>query len=215
MNAATLAQGQQVLNLIAKKMVSVERLQALIESGILADLLGAPFEGVEQKKVEGFRASFSERVNDALYELIVPKRCPIGRVSCATDYNLRADECSRAGNYDEVSPTISCLGDEVGAYRLRGEDVEFVLSKKEMTLWRAESMIPAGFLPICVHKLLVLGNRYPHIQKVRRVVALGSRGQDSLKREVCATLVSRQGSYRKVGITAEVLKNDLIAVMPG
>ena len=39
MKYATLAQGSQVANLIVQKKVSAERLQALLETGLLADLL--------------------------------------------------------------------------------------------------------------------------------------------------------------------------------
>jgi len=50
MKDATLAQGNQVLNLILQKGVPASQLQALIESGLLSDLLDANVENVDRKK---------------------------------------------------------------------------------------------------------------------------------------------------------------------
>lgn len=53
MKDATLAQGNQVLNLILQKETPASQLQALIESGLLSDVLDANVEAVDRKK---FRA---------------------------------------------------------------------------------------------------------------------------------------------------------------
>ena len=56
---ATLAQGNQVINLILQKRVSDSQLQELFESGLLADLLGAYLEGVDRNAVRialGYKA---------------------------------------------------------------------------------------------------------------------------------------------------------------
>ena len=58
MKNANLAQGNQVLNLILQKQTSVKQLQALIESGLLSDLLDANVEEVDRDKfreVIGFK----------------------------------------------------------------------------------------------------------------------------------------------------------------
>ncbi len=51
MKDATLAQGNQVLNLILQKQTPASQLQALIESGFLSDILDANVESVDRKKL--------------------------------------------------------------------------------------------------------------------------------------------------------------------
>ncbi len=50
MKDATLAQGNQVLNLILQKQTPAEQLQTLIQSGLLSDLLDANVEEVNRDK---------------------------------------------------------------------------------------------------------------------------------------------------------------------
>lgn len=50
MKNATLAQGNQVINLILQKEMPASQLQALIESGLLSDILDANVEHVDREK---------------------------------------------------------------------------------------------------------------------------------------------------------------------
>ncbi|MBI2024966.1 MAG: hypothetical protein HYT03_02695 [Candidatus Harrisonbacteria bacterium] len=50
MKDATLAQGNQVLNLILQKQTPAKQLQDLLESGLLSDLLCANLQGVNREE---------------------------------------------------------------------------------------------------------------------------------------------------------------------
>lgn len=212
MKTATLAQAQQLLNLIAKKEVGTERVQALIESGILADLLDVPLEDVAKKKAEDVRIGTREKLGDILVEAIVPKRCVVK----VMQKEIKADG-GWVKNFDEVSPVIINKGlpNLEGAIFLSPVTVEFVhyRKKEQIPYTEAWELIPKEFRAVNLFELISLGIQYPQIQRIRRVVGLTAEYIDPLDQRVCPMLVSRRGSHRKVGYTAEVIKDDLLAVV--
>jgi hypothetical protein len=163
MKDATLAQGNQVLNLILQKRVSAEKIQRLVESGFLSDLLDADFDtfsrdefrrvlDLEHLQWPEFRLWYLD-YDKSLPEVIEKSGCWV---------LLRDDEIEEC---DSKFRTERGNSDIMALFRFKGDpttsDIVF-------------EMVQKGYEPANMHELLALSREYPHLQRMFPIVGLGS-----------------------------------------
>lgn len=161
MKDATLAQGNQVLNLILQKKVSSEVVQQLLESGLLSDLLETDLTKLERKDFRRF---------------IQP---PVQKVfQVEMDYWRPLSELMMAGDKDHfVMDTI---------YKYPFASVKRENGKKEMRLVQVCWAMPhlevtpelknLGLRPAEFLELLTFVKQYPQYpnEQVQSIIALGA-----------------------------------------
>jgi hypothetical protein len=178
MKNATLAQGNQMLNLILQKQTSSEQLQELLKSGLFSDLLEANFE------------NYIDR--DAFRRLVGLK--PINTFTINVNYDLPLEEMVKAGKYDWVNREITT--DKFPSKR-KGTaviDVDLIFFNRDMewdeVLLALDKM---GYRPAELPELLAFGAKYPDIQKNFPIVAFGSVGHNSEGHNIVVGLFSDYG----------------------
>lgn len=176
MNAPTFYQAQHLLTLVKEKGLPAEQLQALFDSGLLADLLDANVEAVD-------RDLFRKHLGLTPVEL-----------RFTLDYSMSLQEMIAAGQYDWVNPDITAKRFPLtgkGTHDLVGKLIHLnrPVSSEEVVA----ELDKMGLRPATIEELLAFGAA-PDLQRNFPVLALGSSCLvDSGRRVAC---LSRDGAER-------------------
>ena len=149
MKDATLAQGNQMLNLILQKQTPSEQLQRLMGSGLFSDLLEANLEnGIDR---------------NAFRVLIGLK--PINAFHLTVNYDLNVEAAVKAGNYDWTNKDISSKN--FPSKRKGTADVELILVHFNRYVESDEAireLDKQGLRPAELPELLAFGAKYLDVQ---------------------------------------------------
>lgn len=164
MKEATLAQGNQVLTLILQKRVPCVRLQALLSSGLLSDLLMADVGPVDRGKFREFLG-----VTDYVEQ----------NFSVKVDCTRSLVQMIKAGKYEWVNNGITAEHFSIEGEGTQEKEVVLFHFNKVMTSDNViTEMKKQGFRPARIEELLALGEFHPDVQRQFPVVALGSAWPD-------------------------------------
>ncbi|MEE8131502.1 MAG: hypothetical protein V3T98_00400 [Candidatus Paceibacterota bacterium] len=172
MKDVTLAQGNQVLNLILQKKIPTEQLQKLLASGLVSDLLDANLENGVDRNV--FRR---------LIGLM-----PLNTFIVTVNYDLSVEEAVKAGKYDSSNNNI--MTKNFSSNRRGKTEAEITLIHFDSCM-ESEDVIreidKQGFRLAELLELLAFGAKYPDVQRDFPIVALGSAWQipDGVRRMPC------------------------------
>jgi len=173
MKNATLAQGNQMLNLILQKQTPSEQLQRLMESGLFSDLLEATLE--------------NDIDRNAFRSLIGLK--PINAFAVTVNYDLSVENAVKAGKYDWSNSDITTKN--FPPKRKGKAGIELTLFHFNRSMESDEvvrEFDKQGLRPAELPELLSFGAKYPDIQRDFPVVALGSFWRRPFGRRRCAYL---------------------------
>ena len=192
MKDATLAQGNQVLNLILQKRTPSKQLQKLLASGLLSDILDANLEnGVNRntfRSVIGLKPfhGFSKNATFDYYGLSV-------------NYDLSVEAAVKAGKYDLTNENITSKNFPSIRRGMANIDIILVHYNQYMESDEVIHDLDKGGLrlrPAELPELLAFGAKYSDIQRDFPIIALGSAWRDCL----CASL-DMSGSMRHLALS--------------
>lgn len=166
MSIATLAQGQQVLNLVVQKKVPSDRLQRLLEGGFLADLM----EANGNLNRDEFRSFLKlGKLHPDLMELpgiVIPEDATIASLKTAGEYDDQSDYAKQYITDEHFTVTVT------GSRRLCLAHFNKVVTSQHVEEV-AEEM---GYTVALVEDLLSVGahSEYRELQRQFPIIALGS-----------------------------------------
>ncbi len=158
MKDATLAQGNQVTNLILQKQTPSEQLQKLLESGLLSDLLDANLEGGID------RNAFRRLIG------LIPNSYPV-----QVNYDLSVEAAIRAGKYDWKNENITSANFPPTRQGTMDLDIILVHYGRDMQDEEIDKDLERqGLRDAELPELLALGAKYPDLQRQFPIIARGS-----------------------------------------
>jgi hypothetical protein len=188
MKDATLAQGNQMLNLILQKRTPSEQLQRLMGSGLFSDLLEANLEnGVDRN---AFRSVIGLKPLNTFDAFVV-----------TVNYGLTTEDAIEAGNYDWKNNNITSKN--FPSKRKGTVDIEIILVHFNHPIYSDEAikkLDEQGLRSAELPELLAFGAKYPDIQRDFPVIALGSVWQGPGGDRDCTSLYGR-GSGRGLSLS--------------
>ncbi len=178
---ATLRQGIKMLTLIEQKEMPCERLQKLLASGLIADLLDANVDAVNR---------------NAFRQLIGLK--PFNVYTLTINYTRSVEDGIRAGKYEWSSSDITSShfpSEETGTKEVSIELIHF--GRDMETNEVLSELDKMGLRPATLKELLTLGEKHPDLQREFPIIALGSVWRDPGGDRDCACL-GRDDSRRRL-----------------
>jgi len=170
MKDATLRQAAKILSIFNE--TSVEQVQTIIESGLLADLRDGNIDGVNR---------------DAFRQLIGLKR--LDTYTLTIDYNRSVEDGVKAGQYDYANSDITSKHFPTERMGMPEVAVELIHFNRDISTDEAiHELDRMGYRPADLHELLALGEKYPDLQREFPVIALGSVWQKPGGFRSCAYL---------------------------
>lgn len=157
-HVSTFDQAKHLLTIVSQKRLEKEEFTALIESGLLSDLLEAHLQGVDRESFRKF--------------LGLPPR----DLQIIVDYSLSLEQMIAAGCYrfvrrSDITPKNFPM-DGAGVVELKSQIIHFnrPISSKDAV----KELEKIGLRPATIEELLAFGAAYSRARKMFTIVALGS-----------------------------------------